>query len=176
MKRLDYQLLYDFIPVYWKNDSYDELVRQVYLKKYDAVVGDVTITAERSEIVDFTQPFTETGLAIVARTAIREEAHNGWTFLQPFSPALWATTVMFALYTGLVVWLLEHKINPDFSGSSINQVVTLLWFAFSSVLYAHRKHQLFTQVLTMFPLFFFNIAFAYYNFFAISQKRESITV
>ncbi|XP_057825492.2 glutamate receptor 2.7 [Cryptomeria japonica] len=44
------QLQFDFIPypeigIYADNYSYEELIMQVYLKKYDAVVGDVTITA-----------------------------------------------------------------------------------------------------------------------------------
>ncbi|XP_059077835.1 glutamate receptor 2.9 isoform X2 [Cryptomeria japonica] len=141
VKKLDYQLQYDLVPLYGRSDSHDanELIRQVYLKKYDAIVGDITITANRSEIVDFTQPFTETGLVIVAPTPIKDEANNAWTFLQPFSPALWATTAAFVLYTGVVVWLLEHKTNPDFRGSLITQVVTLIWFAFSAVFYAHRE-------------------------------------
>ncbi|GLJ29236.1 hypothetical protein SUGI_0576750 [Cryptomeria japonica] len=49
VRRLDYQLLYDFIPFpehrnYSENSLYlyDELVRQVYHKKYDAVLGDIT--------------------------------------------------------------------------------------------------------------------------------------
>ncbi|GLJ29237.1 hypothetical protein SUGI_0576760 [Cryptomeria japonica] len=146
VRRLDYQLLYDFIPFpehrnYSENNLYlyDELVRQVHLKKYDAVVGDITIQGSRNEIVDFTQPYTETGLAMVVPTTIRDEAHNSWTFLLPFTPRLWATTAAFILYTGLVVWLLERKINPEFRGSSSNQVVTLLWFAFSAMFYAHRE-------------------------------------
>ncbi|GLJ29256.1 hypothetical protein SUGI_0577040 [Cryptomeria japonica] len=121
VKSLDYQLLYDFIPYPEDNNhnyySYDDLVGQVYLKKYDVAVGDVTILENRSEIVDFTQPFTETGFVMVARTAVRKEAHNSWTFLQPFTPGLWATTAACVLYTGIVVWLLEHKKNPDFSGT-----------------------------------------------------------
>ncbi|GLJ29244.1 hypothetical protein SUGI_0576900 [Cryptomeria japonica] len=112
LKRLDYPLLYDFTPLSWKNDSFNELVRQVHLKNYDAVV---------------------------ARTATTEEVNNGCTFLQPFTPAPWAITAVFILYTGLVVWLLEHKINPYFRGSSTNQVVTLLWFAFSAVFYSHQE-------------------------------------
>ncbi|GLJ29277.1 hypothetical protein SUGI_0577320 [Cryptomeria japonica] len=76
---------------------------------------------------------------MVVPTVIKEEADNAWTFLQPFTPALWATTMMFLIYTGLVVWLLEHKMNPDFRGSPLYQVVTLFWFAFSAVFYAHRE-------------------------------------
>ncbi|KAH9317028.1 hypothetical protein KI387_018797, partial [Taxus chinensis] len=141
VKLLDYELLYDFFP--YPDDAnshtkYDNLVREVYLKKYDAAVGDITIRAGRSEIVDFTQPFTETESVIVA-PVMTEEINNAWTFVTPFSPALWLTTAAFVIYTGLVVWLLEHRINPDFGGRPTAQGVTLLWFALSTVFFTHRE-------------------------------------
>ncbi|KAM7477578.1 hypothetical protein LguiA_025791 [Lonicera macranthoides] len=60
---LPYDVPFDYIP-FAKPDgsaagSYDELVYQVFLGNFDAVVGDVTIRANRSRYVDFTLPFTE---------------------------------------------------------------------------------------------------------------------
>lgn len=37
-----------------------------FLQEFDAVVGDITITRNRTKIADFTQPFIESGLVIVA--------------------------------------------------------------------------------------------------------------
>ncbi|XP_059077205.1 glutamate receptor 3.2-like [Cryptomeria japonica] len=130
LKRLDYPLLYDFTPLSWKNDSFNELVRQVHLKSTrELPISYVLFRVQNYDAV----------VVIVARTATTEEVNNGCTFLQPFTPAPWAITAVFILYTGLVVWLLEHKINPYFRGSSTNQVVTLLWFAFSAVFYSHQE-------------------------------------
>ncbi|CAN7003906.1 unnamed protein product, partial [Brassica oleracea var. botrytis] len=57
----------EFIP--WRNGSnYDDLAYALSSQKnkYDAAVGDITITFNRSSYVDFTLPFTELGLGIVA--------------------------------------------------------------------------------------------------------------
>ncbi|GLJ12836.1 hypothetical protein SUGI_0198800 [Cryptomeria japonica] len=40
------------------------------------------------------------------------EAASTWTFVKPFTPRLWCTTAGVMIYTALVVWLLERKINP----------------------------------------------------------------
>ncbi|KAK8488925.1 hypothetical protein V6N11_021201 [Hibiscus sabdariffa] len=49
-----------------RNPSYNDLVYQVFQNKYDAAVGDVTIVTNRTKIVDFTQPYMESGLVVVA--------------------------------------------------------------------------------------------------------------
>jgi ionotropic glutamate receptor len=57
----------EYIP--WLNGSnYDNLAYALHSQKdkYDAAVGDITITSNRSTYVDFTLPFTEMGLGIVA--------------------------------------------------------------------------------------------------------------
>ncbi|GLJ29243.1 hypothetical protein SUGI_0576850 [Cryptomeria japonica] len=183
VRKLDHDLLCDFFPYpeqhnYSDDYSYDDLIEQVQLKKYDAIAGDVTITAKRSKIVDFTQPYTETGLVMVAPTAVLEEANSAWTFLHPFTPALWATTAGFLVYTGLVVWLLEHKINPAFRGSPATQVVTLLWFAFSAVFYAHqeRVRNSLTQLVVVVWLFVvFVLTSSYTANFASRLTAQQIT-
>lgn len=93
---------------------------------YDAVVGDVTITTKRMQKVDFTQPYTESGLVVVVPI---KDTHSSyaWAFLRPFNPAMWLTTLAFFVFTGVVVWLLEHKKNRDFRGQPKKQIVTVLW-------------------------------------------------
>eukprot|EP01018_Ginkgo_biloba_P014874 Gb_39753 [translate_table: standard] len=140
LKRLDYALPYDLIPYPNGNvtPSRDDLVYQVYLKNFDAVVGDITILANRSKYVDFTQPYTESGLAMVVPIKT-DEANNAWAFMLPFTPGMWCATGTLFIFTGVVVWLLEHKKNPVFRGNPRSQVVTLLWFSFSTLFFAHRE-------------------------------------
>jgi ionotropic glutamate receptor len=95
-------------------------------QKYDAVVGDVTITAKRMEIVDFTVSFKESGLVVVIAVQSSHSSYP-WAFLRPFSPAMWCTTLAFFIFTGIVIWLLEHKKNRDFQGHPTKQVVISLW-------------------------------------------------
>ncbi|WJX41656.1 hypothetical protein P8452_28977 [Trifolium repens] len=112
---LPYDLPYELIP-YANHEgqmagTYDDLISQLYYGKYDAIVGDVTIIANRSEYVDFTMPYTESGV-----------------------------TMLVHLYSlDFVVWVLEHRINNDFRGPPSHQIGTSLWFSFSTMVYAHRE-------------------------------------
>eukprot|EP01018_Ginkgo_biloba_P018045 Gb_41412 [translate_table: standard] len=118
--------------------SYNELVEQVALKNFDAAVGDIAIVTNRSKIVDFTQPYIESGLVVVA--PLRESNSNAWAFMQPFTPGMWCTTGAFFLVVGAVVWILEHRTNPEFRGEPKQQVVTILWFTFSTLFFSHREN------------------------------------
>ena len=97
------------------------------LQEFDAVVGDVTITTARSKLVDFSQPFTTSGLVVIV--PIKEDAGSyAWAFMRPFTPAMWCTTGGFFLLTGLLIWMLEHKKNRHFRGRPQKQIVTTLWY------------------------------------------------
>ncbi|XP_039131572.1 glutamate receptor 2.8-like isoform X2 [Dioscorea cayenensis subsp. rotundata] len=142
VKRLPYAILYEFIP--FENEhgesagTYDDLVYQVYLQKFDAVVGDITVTANRSLYVDFTLPFTESGVSLLV--PVRESTHkNGWIFLKPLSVDLWLGSLAFFFYTGFVIWVMEHRINTDFRGPPSQQLGTMFCFSLSTLVFAHRE-------------------------------------
>ncbi|KAL1370654.1 hypothetical protein HN51_000887 [Arachis hypogaea] len=113
------------------------LLQRVTLGEFDAVVGDITITTNRTKIVDFTQPYIESGLVVVA--PIRKMKSNAWAFLRPFTPMMWLVTGMFFLAVGAVVWILERRLNDDFRGTPRRQFVTIIWFSFSTLFFAHRE-------------------------------------
>ena len=95
------------------------------LQKYDATVGDITITTNRTRIVDFTQPYMESGLVVVA--PVREVKSSPWSFLKPFTWQMWCVTAAFFLFVGAVVWILEHRMNPEFRGPPRQQLITIFW-------------------------------------------------
>lgn len=99
--------------------------RTLFLQEFDAVVGDIAIVTNRTRIVDFTQPYVSSGLVIVAR--LDKERSYAWAFLQPFSRRMWIVTASFFLIVGIVVWILEHRINDEFRGPPKQQVITILW-------------------------------------------------
>uniref|UniRef100_A0A2N9FII7 Ionotropic glutamate receptor C-terminal domain-containing protein n=1 Tax=Fagus sylvatica TaxID=28930 RepID=A0A2N9FII7_FAGSY len=68
--------------------TYDELLYQIKLKKFDAVIGDTTIVANRSSYVDFTLPYSESGVSMVVSMKDNEKK-NMWIFLKPLSWDLW---------------------------------------------------------------------------------------
>ncbi|XP_039115621.1 glutamate receptor 2.7-like [Dioscorea cayenensis subsp. rotundata] len=117
--------------------SYDDLIYQVYLKRYDAVVGDITVIANRSQYVDFTVPYTESGVSMVVPVMDRRRK-NAWTFAEPLSTSLWIASGVFFIFTGIVVWILEHRVNLEFRGPPSNQIGTIFYFTFSTLVFAHR--------------------------------------
>ncbi|CAL5443646.1 unnamed protein product [Camellia sinensis] len=137
---LPYAVRYEFVPFEIADGStslsYNDMVYQVSLKegnvvnkysektlpnKYDGAVGDITITANRSFYVDFTLPFTEGGVTMVVPITY-EDTNSKWTFLKPLSCDLWLTSIAFFLFTGFVVWVLEHRVNTDFRGPPSHHV------------------------------------------------------
>lgn len=107
---------------------YGNLLRPVYLlpiQEFDGAVGDIAITTVRTKVVDFTQPYVESGLVVVA--PVRESESSALAFLAPFTPRMWLVTAIFFILVGTVVWILEHRVNDDFRGPPKKQVVTILW-------------------------------------------------
>ncbi|XP_050287176.1 glutamate receptor 2.9-like isoform X2 [Quercus robur] len=119
------------------NCSYNDLVHLVHNKTYDAAIGDFTITAERLQYVDFSAPFIESGVVMIAPV---KPVGSAFMFTKPFTRDMWLVTSAILIYTVLIVWLLEHQSNPEFSGSWRNQISTALWFTFSSLFFAHREN------------------------------------
>ncbi|KAI7754654.1 hypothetical protein M8C21_030933 [Ambrosia artemisiifolia] len=124
---------YDRIPFY---GSYDDLIKEIHLKKFDAVAGDVTILSDRHEFADFTQPYTESGLEMIVPVRSRL-SNQPWLFLKPFTAKMWWITAAVTIYNGFVIWLIERNHNKDLQGphpiSIITQIGIILWLAFSTL-------------------------------------------
>ncbi|XP_050369016.1 glutamate receptor 2.8-like [Argentina anserina] len=140
--KLPYALPYELIPFAYPNGTsagtYNDLIYQIYLGKFDAVVGDATIRANRTLYVDFAMPYTESGVVMVV-PIIDSRIKNAWVFLQPLTWDLWMTTLCFFIFIGFVIWVLEHRINEDFRGPPSHQVGTSFWFSFSTMVFSHRE-------------------------------------
>ena len=76
-------------------------------------------------MVDFTQPYIESGLVVVA--PVKKLNSNAMSFLQPFSRNMWLVTGAFFLIVGVVVWILEHRMNDEFRGPPRRQIITIVW-------------------------------------------------
>ncbi|XP_038711272.1 glutamate receptor 2.8-like isoform X2 [Tripterygium wilfordii] len=141
MKSLPYVVPYEFVPYPDPNGeqpNYGDMIYQVSLGKFGAVVGDTTIRADRSKNVDFTLPYTESGVSMIV--PIKDNKSNSaWVFLKPLTWDLWATSGCFFVFIGFVVWVLEHRINEDFRGPPAYQAGTSFWFSFSTMVFAHRE-------------------------------------
>ncbi|KAG7968856.1 hypothetical protein I3843_07G001700 [Carya illinoinensis] len=136
---LPYALPYKFIPFGdgHSNPIKKDLLYKITTGEFDAAVGDITITTNRTKMVDFTQPYIESGLVVVA--PVRKLNSSAWAFLRPFTPTMWGVTGIFFLVVGAVVWVLERRTNDDFQGHPRKQFVTTVWFSFSTMFFTHRE-------------------------------------
>ncbi|VAH36492.1 unnamed protein product [Triticum turgidum subsp. durum] len=136
---LQYPVPFKFVPFGdgSQNPSYPDLINNILTNDFDAVVGDIAIVTNRTRVVDFTQPYVESGLVVL--TSVKKQSSSGWAFLQPFTIKMWCITGLFFLVIGTVIWLLEHRINDEFRGPPAKQVITVFWFSFSTLFFAHRE-------------------------------------
>ncbi len=102
------------------------------MQNYDIAVGDITVRYNRTSYVDFTMPYTESGVAMIV--PVKENKNNDmWIFLKPLSRGMWCGSTIFFIYTGFVVWLLERlNGNGHLHGPfSLKQLGTLMFFSIS---------------------------------------------
>ncbi|CAL9006175.1 unnamed protein product [Prunus brigantina] len=135
ISKLPYKVNYEFVPFDVSNVTYNDLVYQVFNQTFNAVVGDTTITSERSQNVGFTIPYSDLGVGML----VPNENEDMWIFLRPLSTDLWITSACFFILTGFVVWVIERPVNPEFQGTPSQQIGNILWFAFSTLVFAHRQ-------------------------------------
>ncbi|XP_038884294.1 glutamate receptor 2.8-like [Benincasa hispida] len=139
---LPYAVPFDYVPFAFPNGSsagsYDDLIIKVNEGFFDGAVGDITIIANRSNYVDFTLPFTESGVSMVVPTQGNSK-NRAWLFLKPLTLDLWITSFCFFVFMGFVVWILEHRTNEQFRGPPSHQIGTSLWFSFCTMAFAQRE-------------------------------------
>lgn len=121
-------------------------------------MGDITIRANRSFYADFTQPYIESGIVMVVPIQDKNKK-SAWVFLKPLTWDLWVTSAGFFIFIGFLIWVLEHKTNEDFAGSSPQQVGTSFWFSFSIMVFAHSNFSLFSLFLHVFTLHYIKLGF-----------------
>ncbi|XP_062023198.1 glutamate receptor 2.8-like isoform X2 [Rosa rugosa] len=143
IESLPYPVPYEFYPFenshHQRAGTYNDLLDQVFLGNYDAAVGDITIRANRSLYVDFTLPYTESGISMIVPIKDKSDAKSTWVFLKPLTWDLWVAIGCFFIFIGFVVWVLEHRINKDFRGPPLHQIGTSFWFSFSTMVFAQRE-------------------------------------
>jgi hypothetical protein len=97
-------------------------------------IGDVTITAKRREIVDFSTSIFDNSLTILIRKTNSNSA-DLFAFLKPFSLRLWLTILATTIYGGFLVCLLERRENEALIKRSLISSLTLsLWFSIGTVM------------------------------------------
>ncbi|KAK1423272.1 hypothetical protein QVD17_18569 [Tagetes erecta] len=136
IRGLSYEVPYELIS--FENATYDDLVQKVYNKEIDAVVGDSTILANRSDYVDFTATYSDLGVG----TLVRMKKKDMWIFLKPFGIDLWLTAIAFVVFTGFVVWAIEYMNQQETESSTPLRFGTVFWLILLTIFSAQRDKKL----------------------------------
>ncbi|PWA65095.1 ionotropic glutamate receptor, metazoa, Periplasmic binding protein-like I [Artemisia annua] len=131
IRGLKYDVAYELIPFVF--GTYDDLVKNVLSKEIDAILGDSTILANRSQYVDFTATYTDLGIGMLVKINHNKDM---WIFLKPFNVNLWLTIVAFAILTG------ERR------SSNLARLVEFVWLLIVLVLISSYTATL-TSMLTV---------------------------
>ncbi|XP_054891334.1 glutamate receptor ionotropic, NMDA 2A isoform X2 [Poeciliopsis prolifica] len=92
------------------NNVWNGMVGEVVYKKAVMAVGSLTINEERSEVIDFSVPFVETGISVMVSRSNGTVSPSA--FLEPFSASVWVMMfVMLLLVTAMAVFMFEY-ISP----------------------------------------------------------------
>jgi polar amino acid transport system substrate-binding protein len=96
----------------------------------DILVGPISITAKRSELVKFTQPYFQSSLSILSRT----DEPSVWERIKPlFSKKFFIAVCLFVLIlsiVGTLLWLAERKKNTaQFPAEPMKGIGNGMWCA-----------------------------------------------
>ncbi|CAK9325234.1 unnamed protein product [Citrullus colocynthis] len=133
LDNLNFPLSYHFFRF---DGPYDDLVKQIYLKNFDAAVGDIAILSRRYEHAEFTHPYSEAGLVMVVPT-IKDSSNRALMFTKPFTVTMWFAIAVINVYNGFVVWFIERNRYPGHEGSMFNQAGTMLCSSFTTLFSLH---------------------------------------
>lgn len=155
IKLVPYEVPHEYVPLGdgLSNPNYYKLVNMVASKVADAAVGDIFIDTNRTKLVDFTQPYISTGLVVVV--PLESTKSSAWVFLRPFSVRMWCVIGTFFFLIGVVIWLLEHRVNSDFRGPPKRQCTTIFLFSFSTLFQSPQEDTLSTLGRFVMMVWFF---------------------
>ncbi|KAI3444120.1 hypothetical protein Pfo_000785 [Paulownia fortunei] len=112
LKVLPFPVNHEF---YYYNDtenidwSYDDMLHKIP-QEFDIVVGDTTIWAPRATHVDFSLPYSESGVVLVVKN---KKPFDMWIFIKPLRWDLWLAITVACILMGIVLRILEHRVTSN---------------------------------------------------------------
>jgi len=91
----------------FKNGEWDGMIRELLDHKADMAIADLTITASRQEVVDFTLPFMNLGISILFKKP-GESPPDLFSFLKPFSVEVWLYVMTAFLGVSLLLYVISR--------------------------------------------------------------------
>ncbi|CAF0884969.1 unnamed protein product [Didymodactylos carnosus] len=113
--------------------SYDEIVRAVANETFDVVIADVTITARRTQIVDFSTSIHENVVRVVVRATSGTKV-DFFSYFRPFSFTLWLALTGVVLYAAILLFIFERSQNKQLKARSLTDSAAMsVYYSTSSL-------------------------------------------
>jgi polar amino acid transport system substrate-binding protein len=97
----------------------------------DVAIAGISMTAEREKLVDFSHPYFDAGLQILARSQGRPSIwQQARAFVTPGLLWILGLGLLFAWVMGHLIWLVERRHNPDFPRGYVRGVTEGTWWLF----------------------------------------------
>ncbi|KAG1656451.1 Glutamate [NMDA] receptor subunit 1 [Nymphon striatum] len=127
-----------------KNGSQEQvwtgLIAELLENKADMAMAALTITPERSQVIDFTKPFKYQGITILEK--MQNKSSLLASFLQPFQRELWILVMVSVHVVALALYLLDrfspfgrYRLpNSDATEEDALNLSSAIWFAWGVLL------------------------------------------
>ncbi|KAF4080443.1 hypothetical protein AMELA_G00171290 [Ameiurus melas] len=90
--------------------EWNGMVGEVVSQRADMAIGSLTINEERSEVVEFSVPFVETGISVMVSRSNGTVSPSA--FLEPYSPAVWVMMFVMCLSVVAVTVFIFEFFSP----------------------------------------------------------------
>ena len=116
------------------NHSYIGVVETVANGEYDIVVGDITATSKRRELVLFSTSIYDYSLRLIMRKPTVDHI-DLFAYLKPFSPSLWLLILVATICTSILVCLVERRDNEALRDrSTISMGAMSIWYSLGNIM------------------------------------------
>ncbi|XP_056285816.1 glutamate receptor ionotropic, NMDA 2C-like [Pseudoliparis swirei] len=90
--------------------TWNGMIGEVVYRRADMAIGSLTINEERSEIIDFSVPFVETGISVMVARSNGTVSPSA--FLEPYSPAVWVMMFVMCLTVVAITVFVFEFLSP----------------------------------------------------------------
>ena len=130
-KRMKFSYEIVLVPT---NRSYAGMVKRVANGEYDLIVGDVTVTSARRELVAFSTSIFDNSLRLIIRKPTPDQVEL-FSFLKPFSLTLWVMILSALLITSLLIFLVERHENKALRDRSTVSIGAMsVWYSLGNIM------------------------------------------
>ncbi|CAF3970239.1 unnamed protein product [Rotaria sordida] len=116
------------------NQTYDGLIKAVATSVCDVAIGDITVTAKRREIVDFSTSIFDNSVRIIVRQTKTIDV-DLLSYLKPFSLKLWSILLICVVYAAVLLCVLEGQNNEALQNRSIiSSGAMSMWYSIGTIM------------------------------------------